>query len=55
MTKQEEVQFKVIALQAAAGNVDQAKAVFEWLIEDSVDAEVARKLTVAQPRIVNGQ
>ncbi len=51
MTKQEEVQFKVLALQASAGDIDKAKLVFEWLTEDSVDAEVSRKVEQATKQL----
>lgn len=58
MTKQEEVQFKVIALQTSLGDIVRAKEVFSWLIEDSVNIEVARALVVAQRSVqgvVSGQ
>ena len=58
MTKQEEVQFKVMALQVTGGDMAKALPVFAWLIENSVDLEVTRKLlqaTQTQVRIIDGQ
>lgn len=40
-------QFKVIALQAAAGDLTNAKKVFDWLTTDYKD-EVIAQLVVAQ-------
>lgn len=47
MTPQETTQLKALSLQAAAGNLEQAKAVFAWLSEDGIVAEVERRVSQA--------
>ena len=48
MTPQEITQIKAISLQTAGGNLEQAKAIFEWLIEDKVTAEVQRQVSIME-------
>jgi hypothetical protein len=40
VTPQEELQAKTISLQAASGDLIQAKVIFDWLVERSVEAQV---------------
>lgn len=42
MTPQEITQIKAISLSAAVGNLEQAKLIFAWLVEDNITAEVGR-------------
>lgn len=47
MIKQEDTQFKVIALQSAQGQLDKAKEIYAWLTSDEVKAEVDRQVQQA--------
>lgn len=47
MTPQELTQLKAISLQAATGDLANAKDIFFWLNEDSIELEVARRVALA--------
>jgi hypothetical protein len=49
MTPQEITQLKAISLQAAAGNLANAKDIFFWLTENTIEAEVQRRVAAMFP------
>lgn len=51
MIKQEDTQFKVIALQSAQGDLEKAKEIYAWLTSDEVKAEVDRAVAQKQAQM----
>lgn len=44
MNQQINTQLKVMAIQAATGNLETAQAIYAWLAEDNFEAEVRARL-----------